>query len=228
MTVLERIRAFFDSPQRQAIGWAAIGILGLALLGGGMALVLGGGGGGSQRADPDSGRTLAATQIGSQATATNSPSSSPSASPSPEATSPSITPVAPQPQGGGGGGTSNPPTPQPTPVPTATPAPSGKYCPSDGGSSAPPNAVFGLVTIGGAAAPAGTVLALAFDGVPGPTATVTVEDGKAGYRMLYAGGGGDCANKVGAAMSLIVNGQAFSTGGLVGGGVALRFDVVVP
>ncbi len=79
---------------------------------------------------------------------------------------------------------------------------------------APPNAVIGTLTIGGTAAPAGTVVSLAFDGVVGPSRQTTAAGG---YRVDYGAAGADCANRVGAAISVIVNGQAFSTGATVGG-----------
>jgi hypothetical protein len=91
---------------------------------------------------------------------------------------------------------------------------------------APPNAVIGTLTIAGAAAPAGTVVSLAFDGVAGPP-KATREAG--GYRVDYGAGGADCANRVGAAISVIVNGQAFPTGSAVGQVEnPLLFHIAVP
>ena len=47
-----------------------------------------------------------------------------------------------------------------------------------------------------------------------------------GYYVDFNAGGGDCANKVGAAISVIVNGQTYGTGQTVGGGaVVIRLDV---
>ena len=43
--MIERIGAFFAAPGRQAIGWAALGIIGVALAGGGLLLFSGGGDG---------------------------------------------------------------------------------------------------------------------------------------------------------------------------------------
>jgi hypothetical protein len=91
-------------------------------------------------------------------------------------------------------------------------------------SSAPPSSVIGLLTIGGAAAPAGTVVTLTFDGVPGPTATTTAAGG---YRVDFPGANDECANRPGAAIAVVVNGQSFPTGAVVGSTV-VRKDIAVP
>lgn len=118
------------------------------------------------------------------------------------------------------------------PVP---PPPGPGYCAPVPGSGipSPPNAVFGLLTIGGSPAPAGTLVALSFDGNPGPYA-YTQEAG--GYRVLYAAGGQGheppCINQVGSIVGLIVNGQSVSSGVPVGpepgAGIALLFNVAIP
>jgi hypothetical protein len=91
---------------------------------------------------------------------------------------------------------------------------------------APPNAVIGTLTIGGTAAPAGTVVSLSFDGVVGPSRATTAAGG---YRVDYAAGGAECANRVGASIAVIVNGQAFPTGSAVGDGVnPLVFGIAAP
>jgi hypothetical protein len=82
------------------------------------------------------------------------------------------------------------------------------------------------LTIGGAAAPAGTAVSLAFDGVVGPSRSTTAAGG---YRVDYSAAGSDCANRVGATISVIVNGQAFSTGAAVGDGAnPLVFNIDAP
>ena len=95
------------------------------------------------------------------------------------------------------------------------PAPDPSYCAVTGGTQQP-SAVFGLVTIGGLPAPASTVVQLSFDGKAGPAERVTVDSRGSGYSLIFDNGGPGCANRVGAAVSLLVNGQAVSTGKLVG------------
>lgn len=97
------------------------------------------------------------------------------------------------------------------------PAPDPSYCPGNTGGGAPPtppNSVFGLLTINGQPAPAGTVVQLVFDGKVGPAAR-TLEPG--GYRVDYAASHSGCSNKVGAAVSVLVNGQVYPTGKTIGG-----------
>jgi hypothetical protein len=109
------------------------------------------------------------------------------------------------------------------PLPPANPS----YCEVPANPTAPPasEAVLGTLRIGGADAPAGTVVQVFFDGKAGP-AIWTTEAG--GYRVLYDVAGGECSNKAGAAVSVRVAGQTFATGAVVGGQVALRFDISVP
>lgn len=94
----------------------------------------------------------------------------------------------------------------------------------------PPNSVFGLLTISGEPAPAGTLVTLTFDGQAGPSVR-TREAG--GYRVDYAAGGQGheprCINEVGSRMGLLVGGVLTETGVAVGEpGVALRFDLALP
>lgn len=122
----------------------------------------------------------------------------------------------------------------PTPA-RPTPPPGPGYCgPSAaiGAPPFPPNSVFGLLTIGGEPAPAGTLVMLTFDGRPGP-GVYTEKDG--GYRVRYAAGGQGheprCINEVGSELGVLVNGAQLSSGILVGDpefGLALRFDIDVP
>ncbi len=86
--------------------------------------------------------------------------------------------------------------------------------------------VFGLLTIKGADAPLGTVATLAFDGIPGPSEASTQ---KGGYAVEFRSSNETCANRVGAALSVIINGQSFATGRIVGSTEAfVRFDIAIP
>ncbi len=250
--MIERIGAFFAAPGRQAIGWAALGIIGVALAGGGLLLFSGGGDGDGGTVPANNGSvtpslsasaitspSASATRIGLTATAfaleeaasrsqtatagTPSPSTSPSVSPS-------TTPI-PQPTQGQSQNPTSTPQPAavlstPTPIPpTATPPSTLAYCPNTGGGATPPNAIFGNVTIDGVVAPAGTTVTIAFDGVPAVSTLVTVQGNAAGYRFLYGAGGGGCSNHVGAGISIIVNGQSFGAPTDVGGSEATLFNV---
>lgn len=116
--------------------------------------------------------------------------------------------------------------------PSPPPAGAGYCAPSGAGAPVPPNAVLGLLTVAGAPAPAGTLVTLTFDGLPGPSA-YTVAPG--GYRINYAAGGQGhsppCTNVVGSQIGLLVNGILTESGVAVGdpqGRLVLRFDVAVP
>ena len=67
--------------------------------------------------------------------------------------------------------------------------------------------------MGGSPAPVGALVALAFDGVIGP-ANQAPEAG--GYRVDFAPAGADCANRVGAVITLVYNGVSYATGHTVG------------
>jgi hypothetical protein len=83
--------------------------------------------------------------------------------------------------------------------------------------------MFGLLKLGGTDTAAGTEVMVAFDDVPGP-AELTVAAG--GYRVDFGvSKSGDCANKDGAKISIVINGQAYDTGVVVGEAVATRFDI---
>lgn len=113
------------------------------------------------------------------------------------------------------------------------PPPAGPgYCGPPPGVPSPPNAVFGLLTIGGEQAPAETLVTLTFDGHPGPSEYSLAAGG---YRVLYAAGGQGhaprCINEVGTELGLLVNGVQINTGVKVGDetrGTAFRFDVAIP
>jgi hypothetical protein len=122
--------------------------------------------------------------------------------------------------------------PAPSEEPSANEPPPPAYVPGDTycgniTGTAPPNSVIGQFTIAGAPAPAGTVVALAFDGVPGPSRATPAAGG---YRVDYSGGSSGCANQVGAAISVIYAGTAYSTGHTVGDspGVPVVFHLNIP
>ena len=102
------------------------------------------------------------------------------------------------------------------------------YCGPSPGVPSPPNAIFGLLTVGFLAAPAETLVTLTFDGQPGPS-EYTLAAG--GYRVFYAAGGQGheprCINEVGTQLGLLINGVQINTGVQVGDESArrgLRFD----
>lgn len=112
--------------------------------------------------------------------------------------------------------------------PPVLPSPDPSYCQASAGGTTPPSgAVLGRLTVGGVAAPVNTVVQITFDGKAGPASAVR-EPG--GYRVLYDEGGAACANKAGAAMAIVVNGQSFDTHSKVGDpdAAVLLFDIAVP
>ena len=120
----------------------------------------------------------------------------------------------------------------PTPARRVPPPPGPGYCGGGSqGAPTPPNAVFGLLKIGGVNAPAETLVTLTFNGKPGPSA-YTAEAG--GYKVQYAAGGQGhtppCINEVGTELGLLVNGVHVPFGAAVGPdtGVAFRFDIAIP
>jgi hypothetical protein len=133
--------------------------------------------------------------------------------------------VTPTPASGNGASPSPAPTFEiVTPVATATfVAAEGEYCDTVTATS-PPNTLFGLLEIDGEPLPAGTDVRVAFDGVPGPV-KATREAG--GYRVDF-GTTKDtaCANREGAALSVIVDGVQYATGRTAGSAPAIRFDIV--
>jgi hypothetical protein len=113
------------------------------------------------------------------------------------------------------------------------PPPSDGYCLPSSSQAIPypPNTIFGLLTIGGQPAPAGTIVQLQFDGQLGPAAATAAAGG---YRIDYAAGGAGhtppCINQVGAAIAVLVNGVSVDTGTEVGssnGAPSVRFDVAI-
>jgi hypothetical protein len=224
MSVMPAIRALFSTPARQAAGWALVGLVGLSAAGGGIWLAT----------DGDSDGTQAVPEIRVEAPPTRTPTSTATPSPTSSPTAaPTVTPtLAPAPRVQVSAGTTTEPEPEavvePTEEPTAPPTgPGGPYC-NNISSSTPPNSVFGLLTIGGAPAPAGTVVTVLFDGVAGPSTTIA-EAG--GYKINWSAGGSDCANRVGSAVSIAVNGGVYASGVAVGSGggtPVIRFDVAIP
>jgi hypothetical protein len=85
--------------------------------------------------------------------------------------------------------------------------------------------VIGTLTIGGQPAPVGTGVTLTFNGAPGPSAAVRVAGG---YRVDFAAGGAGCANSVGAAIAVVVNGKTFAAGTVGGGEPVIRVDIALP
>jgi hypothetical protein len=109
------------------------------------------------------------------------------------------------------------------------PQPDPSYCPATGNPPSPPNSILGLLTIGGAPAPAGTVVQIVLDGKVGPARFVAAPGG--GYRLDYAVGGAGCPNRVGVSIGVLVNGVIVPTGKTVGSGgagVPDRFDIAIP
>lgn len=232
------ILAFFSTPARQAIGWALLGIAGIAMAGGGVWYLTDDGGGGANVADAgaDASPTASPTATATP-TRTAAPSPSATASPTPTQT-PEPSPTATQrpaanantnPGTGSGGAGTGAAEPEPTPVPEPTAPPvvaGGDYCPNNN-SSSPPNSVIGIFTIGGAPAPAGIAVSLAFDGVIGPTRLTSAAGG---YRVDYFAGPEACANRVGASISVVYNGAYYPTGHAVGDspGVPVNVTLAIP
>ena len=79
-----------------------------------------------------------------------------------------------------------------------------------------PITVLGRLTIAGVDAPVGTLVELRFDGKSG-LSTLTTTAG--GYRLDFVVDGNQaCSNKSGTTLSILVNGQDFSTGQQAGTG----------
>lgn len=226
----DRLRQGLSTPGRQAAAYAVLGVLGLAFALLGIYFLLGGGGdSGARPAAPSA--EMATPTPSATATPTRTPTRTPTPTLTPAPTStPTPTPT-PTPQrevlSGGASG------PAPTPAPTATPTvpavvAGGPYCKATSGPLAgPPVRVFGTLMIGGVPVPAGTNVSLAFDGVYGP-AEFTTDAGA--YAIDFQAGGTECANRAGAAISVVVNGRFFPTGYKVGDGAAgfIRFDIDAP
>ncbi|MBI2764961.1 MAG: hypothetical protein HYX53_03520 [Chloroflexi bacterium] len=107
------------------------------------------------------------------------------------------------------------------------PSPDPAYCPPPNIGSTPPNSVIGTLTIGGAPAPAGTIVQMVLGGKLG-LASRTAAAG--GYRVDYWAGAAGCSNESGAAIGVLVNGQVFDSGVKIGDvvGKAQVFNIAVP
>ena len=219
------------------MAWAVIGALGLAFAAVGVALMTEPASGTRSGARPDATATPAASATREAAVAsvvgsapvlvldpTATPSAEPSASPSPTATVRAAATAQPQAQA-------------PTPTRTAEPAPAtveptptapavvagGGYCDLRNSGRVPDGRVAGALVIDGRPVPAGTVVTLAFDGVPGPSRTT---DTAGEYRVDFYIGGSGCANRSGAGISVIVNGVAYSSGrGVPASGSLVPFSI---
>ena len=232
-----RLHSFFNTPARQALGWTLLGIVGIAMAAGGV-WFLTSGDDGTAEADAEAGVQPTATQTPT-ATGTATGTQSATTSPAPTET-PTPTPIPTRPatraaatgsgtgggsgpgNGTGTGGSNEQPAaqePPPTPEPAAPAgAAGGPYCPpsSVGQGSLPSGRVAGAVKVGGADAGEGTVtLYVAFDGVLGPS---RVNHTTGGFNIDFWASSSECANRVGAAVSVYANGQYFSTGRSVGDG----------
>lgn len=226
--MFSRAAAFFANPARQALAWSALGILGMGLAAAGLLLFTSGG-------SAPAAAVLASPTDGPTPTPIRTPTASPTATATAtQSPSPTPTPTVAARAAGAGqdaaGGSTPAPTlaPAPTPVPTEPPVVAGgPYCPGVS-AAAPPNTVIGHFTIGGAPAPLGTAVTLAFDGVPGPTGNSGTAAG--GYHIDYAAGGSDCANRVGAVITVIYDGTTYPTGHKVGDspGAPVIADIVAP
>lgn len=211
------LQSLFATPARQALGWTALGILGVIFAAVGAWLLIRGG----DPAPPPASPGVTATPTPSATpTATVTPTPTPSPSPTPGSPTPAPTPTptvrpAGNPGGSTGGQSGGAPPPAPTPTPTAAPAAARPYCPpgSVGPGVLPTARVAGALTRGGAPVPAGTLeVFVTFDGVPGPSRLNT--DG--GFGIDFYAAGEDCANRVGAVIGVLVDGQYFPSGYTVG------------
>jgi hypothetical protein len=242
-SIRQILQNIFTGDRKEQILLAGVAGFGVLLAIFALVFLSGGGGGDSTPADDDQPTATATLDDAGTASATNTraatatakPTGSPTVDPSATVTEDpdgTQTPSGDANQGSDGSGSNpatatRPPAATATPVPTATPAASSlAYCDTSGSGSYPTGAVLGLVTVGGNTAPAGTIVYVAFNGVLGPSEPVTLVDGKAGYSLNYWAAGTDCANQVGAAISVVVNGQSFPTGEAVGSApVPLSFNV---
>lgn len=215
------LASLFSTPARQALGWTALGILGVIFAALGTWLLISG----SDDAPPASPGSAPPT-----ATATPSPTQTPRPSPSPTATpadpSPTATPTprqSPGPSGATGGSSTGGQSggePPPAPTPTPEPAAARPYCPpaSVGPGTLPTARVAGALTRAGVPVPAGSLeVFVTFDGVPGPS-RLNVDGG---FGIDFYSAGADCANRVGAVIGVLVEGRYFPSDYTVGSQPAL-------
>lgn len=232
---MQALRGFFASPARQAVAWSTLGILGLALAAVGLLLY--------NRDGSTVNRGVAASEVSPAATppasrtvtatSTPTPTATPSASPSSVSTT-LATQVVSKPQTSTDSNAEES-EPVETAVAEATQIATavsivagGPYCPTISNGK-PPSTVIGTFTIGGLAAPLGTTVTLAFDGVPGPAGNSGLAPG--GYHIDFAAGGSHCANRAGAAITVIYDGVGYGSGQTAvadGSGAPIRIDVAAP
>jgi hypothetical protein len=231
MALTTALQAILATRARQAAAWTGLGILGLVLAGVGMWLTVDDDNPTPVRADPAASTTATPSPSPSRSltmtptpSATPSPTATPGATEQPAPRSQVSSPATVEP-------VSNPteePAPEPTPEPAGAGAP---YCPAIS-QTATPTRVLGTLTIGDSPAPAGTTVTLAFDGVAGPSESVTVANGVAGFSIDFTAAQGECANRVGAAIGAYVNGGYVASGQTVGGAAGqagfIRFDISLP
>lgn len=203
--------AGFATPRRQALGWTALGVTGFLAALAGVIVFTGGNG--------DDSTPLAAEQT---PTSTPASTSGPAASRTPRpprAASPgvtaaqSVTPTVPRlpvqstvvdpATATPASATAPPPTAEPTVEFVAR-----DYCPGASGTF-PPVPVAGFLY----GATPGASVTLLFDGNAG-VSSVILDDSS--YVLRYDIGGSACANRVGAAVSVLYGGAAYSTGHVVG------------
>jgi hypothetical protein len=225
---MELLRRWFSTPGRQAAGWSALGILGLALAAGGF-LLLGRGDNGPAQASVASPAATRAASATPSATPSPTMTATPTASPSP---TPSATanPEVRQQTGGSNAAPATTAVSEATPEPTAAPVVAGgPYCPPADQNYPPNGRVAGAFSLHGAPAPIGTTVTLAFDGVAGPSrATDDADTRQGGYHVDFYIAGESCANRVGATISVIVDGHVFGTNGRVGGAQLTVAPIAVP
>lgn len=229
--IVAAIRRYLADPRHQLYAWIGLGAVGVLFAAAGVWMLFGSPGDGDAPAARETPTTTATVSASPTATAartatpTSTETATPSATPSP---SPTATPD------GDGGSTSNPGSsggtsgnPTATPTPTSAASTNLPYCDTIS-STAPPTRVFGSLNIDD---PGSASIYLAFDGARGPSATITSENQSGNvvyaYRADFGGGGADCANQAGAALSVVVNGTAYATGFTLGDGNPgfIRFDI---
>ena len=217
--MIERLRAFFADPGRQALGWAGLGILGIVLAAIGLWMYSSDGGSPVRaQAESPTPRPSASPSASPTATPGADVSASPGATASPTATPTVTATLQPASQRESSGAETNPAqTPDPpAPTPTAPPVvAAGDYCDtSSGASPATVMRIAGTFTVGGNTGPAGKTITLLFDGAPGPSGTTVA----GGYGITYAIGTSSCANRPGAVISLSYEGVVYPTSATVPAG----------
>lgn len=223
------LREVFNTPARQALGWTGLGLLGFVFALAGVWLLTDDGPKPNiVDADDLETPTASATPTATATpTRTRTATPSPTASPTPETPTPTATS---RPTGGGGSGSGSGgsvPTAAPTATPTSAPVvAAGDYCPVDPSATRPPDGrVAGALTVSGApAAPGSYDVRLLFNGVPGPSA----KNIEGAYRVDFYLGGDGCANRIGASISVSVNGQVVPTGATAGSSNLIGANVTLP